>query len=178
MFCCSCTICDHIFIVRQIRYDHCHFQEPAARHVDKQKDGATCRYKAHTLSLSMTAPLSLQSAHLINSALTLGYVLPLYLTKYTRLSFSRTTENENDQSPPKGASERLRDDPAVIKARMLSVFVSTIASLCLMHRVVAAGQSQEFDVSRPSSHASIIYMHFTAWMGYNSRSPRLLFSRP
>ncbi|KAH9977809.1 hypothetical protein BGW80DRAFT_1284313 [Lactifluus volemus] len=93
----------------------------------------------------MTAPLSLQSAHLINSALTFGYVLPLYFTKYTRLSFSRSTENENDQSPSKGASERLRDDPAVIKARMLSVFVSTMASLCLMHRVIVAGQSQEFD---------------------------------
>jgi hypothetical protein len=147
-----------IFIVRQIRSFVT--QESSARHVDKQKDGTTCRYKTHTLSLSMTAPLSLQSAHLINSALTLGYVLPLYFTKYTRLSFSRTTENENDQSPPKGASERLRDDPAVIKARMLSVLVSTMASLCLMYRIVYAGQSQEFDVSRPSSHAFVIYMHF------------------
>jgi hypothetical protein len=169
----------YMLIYRASKYD----QEPSARHtLTNKKDVATCRYKAHTLSQSMTAPLSLQSAHLINSALTFGYVLPLYFTKYTRLSFSRSTENENDQSPSKGASERLRDDPAVIKARMLSVFVSTMASLCLMHRVVVAGQSQEFDVSSPSSHAFVIYMHFsqrgwattTAHLGFYVRGRDLL----
>jgi prenyl protein peptidase len=106
----------------------------------------------------MTTPLSLLDAHLINSVLTFGYVLPLYLTKYTRLSFSKTPEDENDGSPPKGASERWRDDPAVIKARLLSVFFSTMISLLLMHRVVAACQTKALDVSRPSSRAFVIHM--------------------
>lgn len=104
------------------------------------------------LSVSTTSPLSLRDAHLINFILTLGYVLPLYLTKYTRLSFSKTLKNDGSRS--KGASERWRDDPAIIKARLLSVLVSTIASLCLMHRILAAGQSKVLDMSKPSSPCS------------------------
>ncbi|KAI0004989.1 hypothetical protein BJV74DRAFT_806218 [Russula compacta] len=88
-------------------------------------------------SQATTAPLSLRDAHLINAALTLGYVFPFYLTKFTRLSFT-----ENGGARPKGAPERWRDDPPLIKARLLSVSVSTIASLCLMHYIIAAGQSK------------------------------------
>lgn len=84
-----------------------------------------------------TAPLSLQGAHLINAALTLGYVLPLYFTKYTRLSFTKTSENDG-----KGPSGRWRDDPAVIKARLLSVSLSTIASLCLVGYIISTGPSK------------------------------------
>jgi hypothetical protein len=91
-------------------------------------------------SQTSTAPLSLQGAHLINAALTLGYVLPLYFTKYTRLSFAKASENDATRS--KGASERWRDDPAVIKARLTSVSLSTIASLCLMGYIIAAGPSK------------------------------------
>lgn len=90
-------------------------------------------------SQTSTTPLSLQGAHLINAALTLGYVLPLYFTKYTRLSFAKA---ENDRTRSKGASERWRDDPAVIKARLLSVSLSTIASLCLVGYIIAAGPSK------------------------------------
>ena len=90
-------------------------------------------------SQTSTTPLSLQGAHLINAALTLGYVLPLYFTKYTRLSFAKA---ENDRTRSKGASERWRDDPAVIKARLLSVSLSTIASLCLVGYIIAAGLSK------------------------------------
>jgi len=86
------------------------------------------------------APLSLRDAHLINALLTLGYVLPLYFTKFTRLSFTKTPENNETRS--KGPTERWRDDPVVIKARLLSVSLSTIASLCLMGYIVAAGQSK------------------------------------
>lgn len=91
-------------------------------------------------SQTSTTPLSLQAAHLINAALTLGYVLPLYFTKYTRLSFAKTSENDGTRS--KGASERWRDDPAVIKARLFSVSLSTIVSLCLVGYIIAAGPSK------------------------------------
>jgi prenyl protein peptidase len=82
------------------------------------------------------APLSLKGAHLINAVLTIGYVLPLYFTKYTRLSFSKTQANNRSRS--KNPSERWRDDPTVIKARLSSVSASMIASLFLMHYIVVS----------------------------------------
>ncbi|KAH9999849.1 hypothetical protein BJV77DRAFT_1165702 [Russula vinacea] len=91
-------------------------------------------------SQAAAPPLSLRDAHLLNAALTLGYVLPLYFTKYTRLSFSKTPENDGTRS--KNAPERWRDDPAVIKARLLSVTLSTIASLCLVGYIIDAGPSK------------------------------------
>jgi prenyl protein peptidase len=97
-------------------------------------------------SEATTASLSLQSAHLINVALTLGFVLPLYFTKYTRLSFGKTPENDGTRS--KVAPERWRDDPAVIKARLLSVSLSTIASLALMGYVIAPGPGKTLRVSK------------------------------
>jgi len=91
------------------------------------------------VSWPATASLSLRDAHIINAVLTVGYVLPLYFTKYTRLSFAKISQN--DGTRPKGPSERWRDDPTVIKARLLSVSISTIASLYLMHYILAAVQS-------------------------------------
>ncbi len=97
-------------------------------------------------SETAAAPLSLRNAHLINAVLTLGYVLPLYFAKSTRLSFSKTSENNGTRS--KGASERWRDDPAVIKARLLSVSFSTMASLCLMGYIITADPSKQLEVSK------------------------------
>ena len=93
-------------------------------------------------SEAAATPLSLRDAHLINAVLTLGYVLPLDFAKSTRLSFAKTPENNGTRT--KGASERWRDDPAVIKARLLSVSLSTIASLCLMGYILTRrGKSLE-----------------------------------
>lgn len=93
-----------------------------------------------------STPLSLRDAHLINALLTLGYVFPLYFAKSTRLSFAKTQENNGTRS--KGASERWRDDPAVIKARLLSVSLSTIASLCLMGYIITVGSNKPIEVSK------------------------------
>ena len=92
--------------------------------------------------------MSLKDAHLINAVLTIGYVLPLYFTKYTRLSFSKTQANNGSRS--KNPSERWRDDPTVIKARLLSVSASVIASLFLMHYIIVSDQSNATNVSRHS----------------------------
>ena len=89
------------------------------------------------------APLSLKDAHLINAMLTIGYVLPLYFTKYTRLSFSK-----NNASRSKNPSVRWRDDPAVIKARVLSVSASMMASLFLVHYFVVSNRRNATNVSR------------------------------
>ncbi|KAH9965960.1 hypothetical protein BC827DRAFT_1369031 [Russula dissimulans] len=88
--------------------------------------------------LPTSASLSLRDAHLINAVLTLGYVLPLYFSKFIRLAFAKIPEKNRTRA----TESRLgRDDPAVIKPRLLSVFVSTTASICLMHYIVAVSQS-------------------------------------
>ena len=126
------------------------------------------------LSRATTSPLSLQDAHIINAVLTLGYVLPLYLTKFTRLSFSK--DLQNNVTRPKGPSERWRDDPAVIKARLLSVSASTIASVYLMHYILVVVQSDPLKVSNASLsvHVSLIRLVFTDWVGHNGRPSRVL----
>lgn len=137
----------------------------------------TTDYKLLMLPLSRatTSPLSLQDAHIINTVLTLGYVLPLYLTKFTRLSFSKNPQDNVPRS--KGPSERWRDDPAVIKARLLSVSASTIASVYLMHYISVAVQSDPLKVSKASLsvHVSLICLVFTDWVGHNGRPSRVFF---
>jgi len=73
-------------------------------------------------------PLSISEAHTINVALTVGYVLPLYLTKFTRLSYSKRPAQNGSVQP----NQRWRDDPVVIKARMVSVTITTILGLLYM----------------------------------------------
>lgn len=125
-------------------------------------------------SQATTAPLSLRDAHLINAALTLGYVFPLYLTKFTRLSFT-----ENGGARSKGAPERWRDDPPVIKARLFSVSVSTIASMCLMHYIIAAGQGKPLKVrsKRRLGMDRSLFPFTTDWMGDNDPLSRVLFTQ-
>jgi hypothetical protein len=110
------------------------------------------------VSRTTSVPLSLREAHIINAALTFGYVLPLYLTKFTRLSFAKNSRNDGPR--PKGPSERWRDDPAVIKARLLSVSVSTMASLWVMHYIVAAVQNDPRKVRKHRYSTRVSLMHF------------------
>jgi hypothetical protein len=77
----------------------------------------------------------------------------------------------------KGPSERWRDDPAVIKARLLSVSVSTIASVYLMHYILAVVQSDPLKVSKASLSVreSLIRLVFIDWVGHNGCPSRVLF---
>jgi hypothetical protein len=126
-------------------------------------------------SETAAAPLSLRDAHLVNAVLTLGYVLPLYFAKSTRLSFAKTPENNGTRS--KGASERWRDDPVVIKARLLSVSLSTIASLCLMG-YITAGTSKPLEVSkRIPKLRHVLLMDLLESVGYSCPPSRILFGQ-
>ena len=119
------------------------------------------------MSRATTSPLSLRDAHIINAFLTLGYVLPLYLTKFTRLSFSK--DPQNNRTCSKGPSERWRDDPAVIKARLLSVSVSTIASVYLIHYILAAVRSDPLKVSKASLSVRLSLIRFFYRLGGTQR---------
>jgi hypothetical protein len=82
--------------------------------------------------------LTIAQAHVINFALTCGYVIPLYLTKYTRPSlFGKDNRFQSGW----------RNDPAVIKARLLSVTLSTSISCIAMHFIIGSYQKHGPTVS-------------------------------
>ncbi|KZV65651.1 Abi-domain-containing protein [Peniophora sp. CONT] len=82
-------------------------------------------------SLSVEPPpeLLLTEAHALNIAFTCFYVLPLILTKWTNPSLFR----------PDVLATGWRNDPAVIKARLLSVSIATVLSCCVMHTILNSG---------------------------------------
>jgi prenyl protein peptidase len=74
-------------------------------------------------------PISTASAHGITLLLASSYVGSLYLSKNTRLSFSSKPKRAaTGTSREKESNERWRDDPDVIRARILAVTIAT--SLC------------------------------------------------
>ncbi|CAA7266053.1 unnamed protein product [Cyclocybe aegerita] len=77
--------------------------------------------------------LTTTSAHLISLAFACAYVGSIYLSKNARLSFSKRApriSNMNDegslQERNRLRNERWRDDPDVIRARLLAVSVATL----------------------------------------------------
>ena len=81
-------------------------------------------------------PLSLNKAHIYNVAVTSGYVFPLYLMKHTRLSFSASPSAGVGRERVKQPEERWRDDPSVIKARLLSASISTAVACGWAYAVI------------------------------------------
>jgi prenyl protein peptidase len=68
-------------------------------------------------------------AHLAAFAYASVYVGSLYISKNTRLSFTSNSSNDGIDSRTQGqANGRLRDDPDVIKARLLAVSIAS--ALC------------------------------------------------
>ncbi|ETW83755.1 hypothetical protein HETIRDRAFT_240649, partial [Heterobasidion irregulare TC 32-1] len=81
-------------------------------------------------------PLPLNTAHIYNVAVTFGYVFPLYLMKHTRLSFSASPSAGVGRERVKQPEERWRDDPSVIKARLLSASISTAVACGWAYAVI------------------------------------------
>lgn len=80
------------------------------------------------LGLGMVSDLlSTRSAHALAAAYALSYVGSIYVSKGARLSFSNTKSNlEFGYARPKEQHERWRDDPDVIRARLVAVGTVTI----------------------------------------------------
>lgn len=71
-------------------------------------------------------PISVFQAHLLAAFFTFSYVGSLYISKNARLRFSqKQIEGLNDQARTREEEERWRDDPDVIKARLLAASLST-----------------------------------------------------
>jgi hypothetical protein len=79
----------------------------------------------------ITPPLTLTEAHWLNVAFTVGYVGPLYLSRFT---------NPLSSNPESQLRDGWRNDPKVIKARLLFVSVSTVLSCTAMYWINPQGE--------------------------------------
>jgi hypothetical protein len=88
-----------------------------------QVDPASTRYMPPVFPLP---PLSTKAAHILAAFFAVSYVASLYISKNARISFApKATHLGTGQLPHKAWS---RDDPDIIKARMLAVSISTVLS--------------------------------------------------
>jgi len=72
-------------------------------------------------------PLSTTFAHLLSLFFAFAYVGSIYLSKNSRLSFSgKVVQTANGKARPKEQDERWRDDPDVIRARLVAVGSATL----------------------------------------------------
>lgn len=92
-----------------------------------------------------TIPLDL--ANILSVGLGLTYVGSLYLSKNARLSFSsskpNTTPDAPDQPRDKESNERWRDDPDVIRARLVAVSSATVVCCVGVYALVGYVGAQE-----------------------------------
>lgn len=84
-------------------------------------------------------PLSTGFAHLLSLTFSTVYVGSIYISKNSRLSFAKTKSHvDNGQARAKQRDERWRDDPDVIRARLVAVGVATL--ICCVGVVGLVGQ--------------------------------------
>ena len=77
-------------------------------------------------------PLSTRGANLVAFFFSASYVVSLYLSKHARLGKSSKINGSNANEP----QNRTRDDPSVIKARMVAASTSTILSCIVVFLLV------------------------------------------
>jgi hypothetical protein len=98
-------------------------------------------------------PLTVSTAHMLTIAFALTYVGSIYFSKAARLSFSRLANKpqRNTNGWPtereKGSNERWRDDPDVIRARLVAVSSATLACCLFFFGLV-------WSLVRPSEYVS------------------------
>ena len=82
--------------------------------------------------------LSTSSAHALSLCLGGIYVGSLYLSKHARLSFSSSGGGGTGIAVPreKQKDERWRDDPDVIRARLVAVSIATVVCCMVVFAVI------------------------------------------
>ncbi|EPQ54776.1 hypothetical protein GLOTRDRAFT_77508 [Gloeophyllum trabeum ATCC 11539] len=91
------------------------------------------------LEYFLAPPISLEIAHTLTLLFAAAYVGSLYLSKYTRLSFSdKSIRVGSGGSKERGANERWRDDPDVIRARLAIVSLVTVFCCFVVYAVIRA----------------------------------------
>lgn len=104
--------------------------------------------------------LSITSAHLLSGLFAFIYVGSIYASKNARLRFSKNKVNlPEGQARLKLQNERWRDDPDVIKARLLAVTSATLIC-CLVVFVVAGDFGRNDEIHNLTANAWL-YLGFT-----------------
>lgn len=127
---------------------------------------------------SETKPLlSITSAHLLSGLFAFIYVGSIYTSKNTRLRFSKRKVNlPEGQARLKLQNERWRDDPDVIKARLLAVTSATLIC-CFIIFVVMKGFNRDDEIHGLTANAWL-YLGFTWSNALPLLITPLLFSGP
>ncbi len=83
-------------------------------------------------------PISLSTAHLFAAFFTFSYVGSLYLAKSARLSFKKSPAYRvrDGEERERYSDERWRNDPDVIRARLLAASASTLLSVYVVYWLV------------------------------------------
>ncbi|KAI0717157.1 hypothetical protein C8Q76DRAFT_426110 [Earliella scabrosa] len=83
-------------------------------------------------------PISTSTAHAFAAFLTFSYVGSLYVSRSARLSFKNgpSLKVRDGEEREKGTEERWRNDPDVIRARLLAASLSTMLSVYAVYRLV------------------------------------------
>ena len=110
-----------------------------------------------------TPPISLSTAHAFTAFFAFSYVGSLYASKNARLSFKNgVSANVRDgEERSKESDERWRNDPEVIRARLLAASLSTIGSMLAVHFLVRSviPDSEVCQYAYPSWFVSKLQRH-------------------
>ncbi len=85
-----------------------------------------------------TPPISVSTAHALAAFFTVSYVGSLYLSKGARLYFKNgvKVDTRPGEEPEKDSEERWRNDPDVIRARLVAASMSTALSVGVVYWLV------------------------------------------
>ncbi|OJT11625.1 hypothetical protein TRAPUB_11853 [Trametes pubescens] len=85
-----------------------------------------------------TPPISVSTAHALAAFFTVSYVGSLYLSKGARLYFKNDVKVDTrpDEEREKDSEERWRNDPDVIRARLVAASMSTALSVGVVYWLV------------------------------------------
>ncbi|KAH9917138.1 uncharacterized protein BXZ73DRAFT_92399 [Epithele typhae] len=85
----------------------------------------------------LSPPISVSTAHAFAAFFSFSYVGSLYLSKSARLKFDKNAKPKSEsEERERRNDERWRNDPDVIKARLLAASVSTTLSVCAVFWLV------------------------------------------
>ncbi len=102
-------------------------------------------------------PISLWTAHLFAAFFTFSYVGSLYLAKSARLSFKKgpVSRVRDGEERERYSDERWRNDPDVIRARLLAASASTLLSVYAVYWLVQR-VTPESEVCIPTMYHGVV----------------------
>ncbi|KIJ60308.1 hypothetical protein HYDPIDRAFT_117404 [Hydnomerulius pinastri MD-312] len=112
--------------------------------------------------MTPTAFLSTTSAHVLAALFATSYVGSIYISKNARLSFSNTRARlDYGYARPKERDERWRDDPDVIRARLVAVSTATFLCCAMVFAVMNSVSGNETDQST-APQLTVVHLGFTS----------------